>query len=676
MKASFSPSINIVRDSGRHLNYIPTANSHRIFDQITSEFRTGVRSFSIIGSYGTGKSAFLWALEKQLIGGQPYFGHLNGSFSGYKNFEFISIVGEYRSIIGAFARRLGIKSQFNAEKATLDKLSRHCAAQAKQGTCVVIIVDELGKFLEFAAKNVPEKELYFVQQLAEFCNDPSKNVLLITCLHQSFESYSNELNLTNRNEWEKVKGRLKELTFNEPIEQLLNLASEHLQKGERRSQLGAHLKDLTAAIKFSQCFALESSSFNLAHGLLPLDLLAAAVLALALQKYGQNERSLFSFLESNDYLGLRGFDSDVIPYYDLSCVYDYLIGNHYSFISTKENQHYVQWAAIRSSIERIEGTVENEPAAASRLVKAIGLLNIFARETARIDARFLSTYGKLAMGIDDTDSIINELERKKIIRFVRFKSRYILFEGTDFDIELALNVASGKVDQVNDITTSLNQYFVFPFVQAKGAHYKYGTPRLFEYRLTDRPYLEPLGAEVDGIVNLVFSDSADIEQIKTLSRSSKEAILYAIYRETKRIRELLWEIDKVKYTLSTVVDDRVARRELSNLLEDLIRQLNRTVLNDLYEEGKGTIWISGGRVLRIRNRTEFNRALSRICERVYTETPRYHNELINRNKLPGALVTARKKLMEAIILAWGQTRPRFRKWEIPTREDHLSLVIE
>ena len=74
-----------------------------------------------------------------------------------------------------------------------------------------------------------KNELYFIQQLAEYVNDQRKNIFFITTLHQGFNGYSRNLTKTQQNEWDKVKGRLKEITFNEPVEQLLFLASERLR---------------------------------------------------------------------------------------------------------------------------------------------------------------------------------------------------------------------------------------------------------------------------------------------------------------------------------------------------------------------------------------------------------------------------------------------------------------
>lgn len=63
---NYTPSVNIIRDQEKHLNYIPTSNSKRIYNQLIENYKIGISSFSLIGPYGTGKSAFLWAFEQQL----------------------------------------------------------------------------------------------------------------------------------------------------------------------------------------------------------------------------------------------------------------------------------------------------------------------------------------------------------------------------------------------------------------------------------------------------------------------------------------------------------------------------------------------------------------------------------------------------------------------------------
>ena len=68
-----TPSVNIVRDMDKALDYIPTPNTQLVFKQITSDFIMGVSCFNIIGAYGTGKSSFLWAFNKALNREKDYF---------------------------------------------------------------------------------------------------------------------------------------------------------------------------------------------------------------------------------------------------------------------------------------------------------------------------------------------------------------------------------------------------------------------------------------------------------------------------------------------------------------------------------------------------------------------------------------------------------------------------
>lgn len=221
MRSNYSPSINIVRDSSKELDYIVTANAERIAERIVSDFESGFHSFNIIGSYGTGKSLFLWAFEQSLADKKPFF-KLNGI--KYSNVKSINIVGDYTSLSTSFNELLGVEDDFVSNQKLFDSLFQEYVSLGDNGL-LIIAIDEFGKFLEYASKNNPEKEMYFIQQLAEFVNDPTRNILLLTTLHQGIDSYSSSLNESQKNEWRKVRGRLQEIPFNEPIEQLLFLAS-------------------------------------------------------------------------------------------------------------------------------------------------------------------------------------------------------------------------------------------------------------------------------------------------------------------------------------------------------------------------------------------------------------------------------------------------------------------
>jgi len=59
-------------------------------------------------------------------------------------------------------------------------------------TDVLLIIDELGKNLEFAAQNQGADDLYLLQQLAER-SENGPQVYILCLLHQSFAEYSQRL---------------------------------------------------------------------------------------------------------------------------------------------------------------------------------------------------------------------------------------------------------------------------------------------------------------------------------------------------------------------------------------------------------------------------------------------------------------------------------------------------
>ena len=92
--AGFKISTNIERDANVNLDYILTKNADDVFERIIYNYGRGQHAFSVIGSYGTGKSTFLWAFQKHLEGKRKFSKSVSSEFKGTKSFQFSRIVGE------------------------------------------------------------------------------------------------------------------------------------------------------------------------------------------------------------------------------------------------------------------------------------------------------------------------------------------------------------------------------------------------------------------------------------------------------------------------------------------------------------------------------------------------------------------------------------------------------
>jgi len=487
--AEFNVSTNIIRDQNNDINYVWTKNAGDNFDIIASNYAHNNKFQAIIGSYGTGKSSFLWALEQNLLGKKNFFNPNSKSYPKAKEFKFLKIIGEYQPLSISLAKVFEISvNRDDAETEVLDYLNNLVRDNSKSKIVTVLIIDEFGKFLEYAVKNNPDKEVYFIQQLAEFFNDSKKMAFSLVSLHQNFSTYGQSLNLEQYKEWEKVKGRLKEVAFNEPIDQLLYFAAERNQFKNRHLR-NKDLKLFNLIKKFNISDKKRTIDKDLAEKLLPIDYISAEIMAKSLQRYGQNERSLFSFLDINESYSFKWFyekykDLQKLTHvYSLNHVFDYIIEHYYFVISSNLNSDLTLWNSIKEALDQVDTRID--PAYiinARKIVKSIGLLNIFTHAGSKIDAKFLEAYAELALGVKDATLIIEELQSHKIISYKEFKHRFVFVSWTDLNIDFELQNASQRIEEISNVAERVSELNDFHPILEKSQYFKTGTPRLFEYK--------------------------------------------------------------------------------------------------------------------------------------------------------------------------------------------------
>ena len=650
MMKNFSLSANIENGVTGGDNYIVTPNVEKVVSEIVSQYQAGLHSFTIIGTYGTGKSCFILNLEQDLqnMGSHGTLIKNPRALAPVSDFDIINIVGEYNSLEQLLISKLSKKARGDN---AMEMLRNYHHRLMKDRKMLVIVVDEFGKVLEHAAKNEVEKELYFMQQLAEFANMPSRNILLLTTLHQNFSAYASRLTTAQKNEWTKVKGRFQEVVFAEPVEQLLYMAAKSLENCSANNSNQTHfLFELAKDCHFISPTLKEDTIGKL----YPLDAFSAMVLTKSIQKYGQNERSLFSFLNAQGANSLSNFIPTASCTYNMSVVYDYLVANFHSYLA-EANADSMGWSAIQIAMERVESANWDNALAmtsAIKTVKAVGLLNLFGGAGFSMGQSQLTSYMQQAMSIENADDIINELIRLRIIRYAEYKHRFILFEGTDVNIEEEIAKASTIVPLPVNPVDSLRVVFNSRVAPVKAYYYHSGTPRYFEYALYDELLdITPVG-DVDGYIELIFSTANDIdEQVHSFSNTCSHAIIFAVFHQTDALIAHLHKMQVYQYIIDKVLIDKadnVALREIGNLKFYEQSLLNKDLKDSLFTYGDKVTWLYKGKKQNINSQRDFNAMLSAVCKDIYPLTPIISNELINRHKLSGSISAARVKYLQAL----------------------------
>ena len=243
---------------------------------------------------------------------------------------------------------------------------------------LMLILDELGKTLEFAALHPGRQDVYLLQRLAETASRSGDEPLfIISLLHQGFSAYVDHLDQSTEREWEKIAGRFEEVVFEQPISEIGELVSSALHVSLQKIP-SAQSDELKHAAKrifglgwYGSTHAKELS--GLAVRLYPLHPSVLPILVRTFRRFGQNERSLFSFLLSNEPFGLQAFAKKPLrngELYRLHDLYDYVRAN-FGYRLTVQT-YRSQWNLISSMIDSFASEDELE----KKILKTVGILNL------------------------------------------------------------------------------------------------------------------------------------------------------------------------------------------------------------------------------------------------------------------------------------------------------------
>ena len=584
------------------------------------------------------------------------------------------------------------------------------------GAGLLLVVDELGKFLEYAAHDPEYGDLFVLQSLAEFATRSQQTpLLMLTILHQAFEQYAQRLATSQREEWAKVQGRFEDVSFIEPTEQVLRLIGSAIEK-----TTAVENPNLSVAVDLElKPRQLDKGEFvSLLESCLPLHPTVALIVSPLFRRFAQNERSLFALLNSSephglqDFLATQTYNGRVLPTFRLSNLYDYIYNALGSGLYTSRDG--AKWAEIESAIERLP-----DPSPMTvKLIKTIGLLGIVGEGSVNLKASKALLRYALDDGMESFQNEVNEplesslamLEGRSIVIYRRYNDAYSLWEGSDIDIEARLREARAHLDPNLRLPNALSTLTQPQPLIARRHLFVTGTLRYFAVRYTD---LERFDADLqmpsddtdgsndaDGLV-LYALPTSELEAKQLVEKTTealaadREDVLIAIPQSIDSLRDAvleLWCLGWVEENTPELAGDATARRELwarrTEAEQEVSEQLTFLFGGNIAVPQVGTgfmpngksnagscSWYHNGQPIRITSRRALNEYLSEICDSVYNATPILRNELINRRKISSQAASARRKLIGRMLDFQGQEKLGIDGYP-PEMSIYLSLLFD
>ena len=510
-------SVDLVRDvndSDALEGYVVTPSvrdaAMRILTGLSDESHQ--RAFRIIGPYGIGKSAFGVFLTHLLRehGKGPVTELLCNAVSSEDDIEVarwhpvilngrrISFARELlRVVVCDGHKNLGISSSnlktraqsilaqnsvVDAHEITALVAEMATELRAQTGEGLLILVDEMGRFLEYTVANIGIEDPSIFQSLAEYSSGRAKGDLaVIGFLHHGFVDYVAGMGEWIEAEWSRSSERYEEISFGGSTEQSLFMLARALEPNRPyTTAIRQRAEKLYGEAVDHNLFALPREDVvKIASNLYPLHPASVAALALAIRRFGQNERSLFSFLQSLEPAGFKRFAHsntyDVDNWYLVPAVFDHLAA---TISENPGHDRARRWSlafdALASGADLSQQHLD--------VLKTVALVAVLEPLPGLI-ANTKSIAWSLGVAKPQVQTILDELVTRNLIYRRPYRDDYSLWSNSSVNLYQWLDEARKHVRRPERLE---NIWSLLTSLRPAVAHRHYhetGTLRTFEIKL-------------------------------------------------------------------------------------------------------------------------------------------------------------------------------------------------
>jgi hypothetical protein len=525
---------------------------------------------------------------------------------------------------------------------------------------VLIVIDELGKALEYAADRAHDGDLYLLQQLAEyFSSSETMSGALIALQHLSFEDYAGGLAETRRHEWRKIQGRFEDVPFvggQGHAARLIGSSIQHkgLRGGVARSMSRATGNLLAEAPELQDVLeALGSppAGYPLHPTVIP------ALIELS-GRYGQHDRSVMAFLTSEEphalspWMKSKEWGEDT-PFFRLHQLYDYFVEGTSALGVTGEDAARLR--EIRNRLSEAVGLTDLE----SECLKTVGILNLVGRGgyRANLELVWQSVAGPDGSGVtqEEVRTCLEVMSAQGLLVYREFADEYRVWQGSDFDIAGALArekaalsqeaVLEGPpVDHVNRVVPAR------PIVASRHSQ-DVGVLRYFETRYAsrlDEAALTPSRPEADGLLLFVMDPEGQTGEMPAATADGRPLVALAS-RHVQGITDASIDATAALSVLENskqLEHDVVARQEVRHRAAIAQATLKERIDAAFDPTRAGVECIARGARVRISRSRDLAELLSSLCDETYARSPRLRNEMLNRRELTSQGARTRRELIE------------------------------
>ncbi len=542
--------------------------------------------------------------------------------------------------------------------------------KAKGYSGVYVVYDEFSKYLESSIANATISDVKLLQDFAEKCSrsgDAQMHLLLIC--HKDIANYiDGGLPKEKVDGWRGVSGRFKHTNLHNNYAQMYEIISAVIKKNEKfwtKYQKDNEALFSELSNRFTKNKLLDANNTtevrNAIYGCYPIHPVSTFILPRLSERVAQNERTLFTFLSSDDRYTLSAFlktDGGQFPLITPDYLYDY-----FEPLLRKEpytSETHKIYKLTSTVLQKVEAdTLE------AKILKTIALIYLveqFEKLPPVVDV-ISNAYRDVVRDAKVINDALTSLIEKECIVYLKRSNGYLRIKessGVDIPSEIASYIDRNR--SVLKVTEILNRSAFDSYMYPTSYNDQFEITRYFDFTFIDgKEFLSVQdfearisASDADGIIYAVIPQNADelkrLESAVKKSERFSERLVIILPSSCEDIEKVAFEYEAVKKQREKVPEtEPVLADEYDIYIDDLTEVIGTFINNYARPENGNASYYYKGKKQKIFRKAQLTGLLSRICEEVFYRTPIINNESVNKNTLPSVAFNSRTKILAGLL---------------------------
>ncbi len=534
------------------------------------------------------------------------------------------------------------------------------ALKAKGFSGMYVVYDEFGKYLETSISHTTESEMKLLQDFAEKCNrESSQQLHLMLICHKDISNYIDDgLPKEKVDGWRGISGRFEHLVLSNNFHQMYEIIAATISKRKGwKKYCQKHETVFSELLQISkQGNFLSGKEELVVRECYPLHPVTTFLLPRLSERIAQNERTLFTFLTSNQKNTLKEFVAnadDAFPLVTPDRLYDYFEQELRKELKSSELHNIYLLAA------RLLNQVEANSLDA-KIIKTIAIIYC-VQQFERVSPTIEMLCNIFCIEFDRktiTDKI-DELINQKYIVYRKNSNNFLcLKESSGIDINAELDAETQRLQAEFDIESALNMCsesnYLYPVKHNENnCITRYFEFKFIQYQNLKKGIMPVIKAGASGCVYaVVFQSDSELQKAlkKKDFRIEDDRCVIIVPSFFSSIYESVYRFLAAKKLRDNCGnEDAVLRSEFDLIADDLETVVFQYVIQYIKPELGLASFYYQSKKQAITRRSKLTELLSNVCDRIYPHTPIINNESINKDRLPGVAITNRSKLTTAIL---------------------------